>query len=136
MTQETGSNLQGEKTAAEIVADVKSIEEGHGDIVGARKLPSGAIVLTFKSTKAKDYWKNQGKIINIFGPGSSIKENTLDVIIFGFPLGAISKLQSEQRFKVIINQNPGLEHSLRRVGTPKGSSSRRYETAILGFGQP
>jgi hypothetical protein len=136
VTQELGANLQSERTAAEIVAGIKSTEGGRGEIIGARKLPSGAFALTFKSAEAKDQWKDQGKVTSVFGPGASIKESTLDVIVFGFPLGAISKLQPEQRVKAIVSQNPGLERSLRRVGTPKGSSSRRYETVILGFAHP
>ena len=54
MTQEPGVSLQNGKTAAEIIADIKSTEGGGGEIVGARKLPSRAITLTFKSMEAKE----------------------------------------------------------------------------------
>jgi hypothetical protein len=136
VTPEPGANPQVEKTAAEIVADIQSTQGGRGEIIGARKLLSGAIALTFKSAEAKDQWKGQDKVASVFGPGSSIKESTLDVIVFGFPPGAISRLQPEQRVKAIISQNPGLERSLKRVGAPKAASSRRYEAVILGFAHP
>jgi hypothetical protein len=95
VTQAPGVSLQNSKTTAEIVADIQSTEGGKGEIVGAKKLPSGAIALTFKSLEAKDQWKGQGKVACVFGPGSAIRESTLDVIVFGFPPGAISKLQPE-----------------------------------------
>ena len=50
--------------------------------------------------------------MSVFGPGLLIKESTLDVIIFRFPLGVISKLQPDQRVKAIVSQNLGLKHSL------------------------
>jgi hypothetical protein len=95
VTQAPGVSLQNSKTTTEIVADIQSTEGGKGEIVGARKLPSGAIALTFKSLEAKDQWKGPGKVACVFGPGSAIRESTLDVIVFGFPPEAISKLQPE-----------------------------------------
>jgi hypothetical protein len=36
------------------VAEIQSTAGGKGKILGARKLPSGAIALTFKSAEAKN----------------------------------------------------------------------------------
>lgn len=126
------------KTAAEIVADIQSTAGGKGEIIGARKLPSGAIALTFKSAEAKDQWKDKekGNVASVFGLGASIKENTLDVIVFGFPAKAISGLQPEQRLQAITRQNQGLENSLKRVGVLKSTITRRFEAVILGFTSP
>ncbi len=136
VTCDQSTNEQNNKTAAEIVADIQSTAGGKGEIVGARKLPSGAIALTFKSAEAKDLWKEKGKVTNVFGFGATVKESTLDVIVFGFPAKTISGLRPEQRLQAIINQNRGLENSLKRVGVLKSTISRRYEAVILGFTSP
>jgi hypothetical protein len=107
VTCDQGTSPQHSKSAAEIVAEVQSSAGGKGEDIGARKLPSGAIALTFKSVEAKNQGKDQGKINDIFGPGAAIKESTLDVIVFGFPAKAISGLHPEQRLGAIISQNQG-----------------------------
>jgi hypothetical protein len=136
VTCDQGTSTQHNKSAAEIVAEVQSSAGGKGEVIGARKLPSGAIALTFKSVEAKNQWKDQGKIADVFGPGAAIKESTLDVIVFGFPAKAISGLRPEQRLGAIISQNQGLKNSLKRVGVLKSTISRRYEAAVLGFTSP
>ena len=70
VTRDEGTSAQSDKSAAEIVAEVQSSAGGNGEIIGARKLPSGAIALTFKSVEAKNQWKDQGKVTSVFGPGS------------------------------------------------------------------
>ena len=136
VTRDEGTSAQSNKSAAEIVAEVQSSAGGNGEIIGARKLPSGAIALTFKSVEAKNQWKDQGKVTSVFGQGAAIRESTLDVIVFGFPAKAISGLRPEQRISAIISQNQGLGASLKRVGVLKSTISRRYEAAVLGFASP
>ena len=136
MTCDEGTSAQSNKSAAEIVAEVQSSAGGKGEIIRARKLPSGAIALTFKSVEAKNQWKDQEKVTSVFGPGATIRESTLDVIVFGFPAKAISGLRPEQRLSAIISQNQGLGSSLKRVGVLKSTISRRYEAVILGFVSP
>jgi hypothetical protein len=136
VTCDEGTSAQSNKSAAEIVAEVQSSAGGKGEIIGARKLPSGAIALTFKSVEAKNQWKDQDKVASVFGLGATIKETTLDVIVFGFPARAISGLRPEQRLSAIISQNQGLGSSLKRVGVLKSTITRRYEAVILGFASP
>jgi hypothetical protein len=136
VTCDQGPSSQSDKTAAEIVTEIQSTAGGNGEIIGARKLPSGAIALTFKSAEAKNQWKDQGKVASIFGLGAAIKEATLDVIVFGFPAKAISGLRPDQRLGAIISQNQCLESSLKRVGVLKSTITRRYEAVILGFTSP
>ena len=54
VTCDEGTSTQNNKSAAEIVAEVQSSARGKGEIIRARKLPSGAITLTFKSVEAKN----------------------------------------------------------------------------------
>jgi hypothetical protein len=54
VTCDEGTSTQSNKSAAEIVAEVQSSAGGKGEIIGARKLLSGAIALTFKSVEAKN----------------------------------------------------------------------------------
>jgi hypothetical protein len=75
------------KTAAEIVNTIQSYPGGNGEILGARRLPSRAFVLTFRIPEAKKLWKEQGKIGAVFGASARIQESTLDVIAFGYPSG-------------------------------------------------
>ena len=78
------------KTAAEAVQAIRS-QPGGGDLIaGARKLPSGAFALTFKSIEAKRAWQERGSLTATFGETAQAKETTLDVIAFGFSKGAIS----------------------------------------------
>ena len=95
MSRDPAGSDQESRTPAEIVAEVQSIVGGKGEVLGARKLPSGVIALIFKSVEAKEQWKNQGRVATVFGPGATIKERTLDMIVFRFPTGAISKIQPE-----------------------------------------
>jgi len=50
------------KTAAEVVQAIRSRPGGDNLIAGARKLPSGAFALTFKSVEAKRAWQEQGAL--------------------------------------------------------------------------
>ena len=123
-------------SAADIVKSVKSTAGGGEGILGARKLPSGAIALTFESIKVKGQWTWLGKVTEVFGEGASIHETTYDVIVFGVPLGSISGIQPKARLEAVISQNPSMATSLRRVGVMKPRGNRRHETAILGFASP
>ena len=49
-----GADTQNNRTATEIVAEVQSTTGGKGEIIRARKLPSGTIALIFKSIEAKN----------------------------------------------------------------------------------
>jgi hypothetical protein len=77
------------RTAAEVVKLIRGQPEGDDLITGARKLPSGAFALTFKSVKAKKAWQEQGALEATFGASAKTTESTLDVIVFGFPKGAV-----------------------------------------------
>lgn len=131
------SNLEARgKTAAEVVQSIRSQPGGDGLITGARKLPSGAFALTFKSAEAKKAWQEQGAVEATFGATAKTKENTLDVIVFGFPKGAISGVTVSERLATITSQNPSIASSLRRVGVLKGSPAKSVEAVILGFSDP
>ena len=123
-------------SSAEIVQSVQKAAGGNGGILGARKLPSGAIALTFESTEAKKRWSAQGKVTEIFGLGAEIKEATNDVIAFGAPVGAISGIQPAARVQAISSQNPSFSPILKQVGVLKPKGSKRYEAIILGFSSP
>ena len=71
---------------------------------------------------------------SIFGPGVTIKERTLDMIVFGFPVGVISKLSLERRLGAILSQNQVFRSTLKRVGVLKSTITRNYEIVVLGFG--
>jgi hypothetical protein len=68
---------------------VKTAAGGGEGILGARKLPSRAIALTFESIEAKGQWTRLGKVTEVFGEGASIHETTFDVIVFGVPLRSV-----------------------------------------------
>ena len=124
------------KTAAEVVQSIRSQPGGDGLITGARKLPSGAFALTFKSAEAKKAWQEQGSLEATFGATTTTKENTIDIIVFGFPKGAISGVTASERLGTITSQNPSIASSLRRVGVLKGSPAKSVEAVILGFSDP
>jgi len=54
VTQALAAESLNKKIAAEIVINIQSTAGGRGEILGARKLPSGAIALIFKSAEAKN----------------------------------------------------------------------------------
>ena len=133
MTSPEGAYSVNTKTAAEIVNEIRSQLGGNGEILGARKLPSGAFALTFRTPEAKKLWKEQGKIEAVFGASARVKESTLNVIVFGCPPGEISKLNVQERISTITQQNPNLGISLKRVGVLKGSPAKSFEAVILEF---
>ena len=115
------SNVVGRaKTAAKVVKTIRSQPGGDSLITGTRKLLSRAFALTFKSIEAKRAWQEQGKLEATFGALVVTKESTLDIIVFGFPKGAISSLSLGLRLEAIIGQNPALGSGLHRVGVLKG----------------
>jgi hypothetical protein len=126
----------GQKTAAEVAQAIRSRPGGDGLIAGARKLPSGAFALTFKSAEAKRAWQEQGALEAIFGATAKARETTLDVIVFGFPKGTISGITASERLEVITGQNPYYASSLRRVRVLKGPQVKSVEAVILGFSDP
>jgi hypothetical protein len=103
------SNTEGKaRTAAEVVKLIRGQPGGNDLITGARKLPSGAFALTFKSVEAKKTWQEQGALEATFGASAKTTESTLDVIVFGFPKGAISRVTPDERLGAITSQNPSL----------------------------
>ena len=72
--------------------EIKGIIRGRDYLSSARKLPSGAYALTFRSEEAKEAWKEGGGCQAIFGSQASLKEYTIDIVAFRFPKGAISSL--------------------------------------------
>ena len=109
------------KTAAKVVKTIRGQPGGSKLITSARKLPSGAFALTFKSAEAKKSWKNQGRLESTFGAIARAKESTLNMIVFRFPKGIISNYPLDKRLEIIISQNQSLGSSLHRVGVLKGS---------------
>jgi hypothetical protein len=136
ITCPTGSQETNPKTAAEIVKNIRSQSGGSREILGARRLPSGAVSLTFRSTEAKQLWKEQGKVEAVFGSMAKVKESTVDIVVFGFPRGDMSRLAAEDRLGAITRQNPNLASSLKWVGILKGSQAKSYKAAILGLDDP
>lgn len=131
------SNLaSGPKTAAEAVQAIRSQPGGNNLNTGARKLPSRAFALTFKSAEAKRAWQEQGSLTSTFGTLARATETTLDVIVFGFPKGAISGVTINERLGTITSQNPDYTSSLRRVRVLKGPQAKSVEAVILGFSDP
>ncbi len=131
------SNLaSGPKTAAEAVQAIRSQPGGNSLIAGARKLPNRAFALTFKNAEAKRAWQEQGSLNTTFGATARATETTLDVIVFGFPKGAISSITASERLEAITSQNPDYTSSLRRVGVLKGPQAKSVEAVILGFSDP
>jgi hypothetical protein len=133
VTSPEGAQSDNTKTAAEIVNVIRSELGGNGEILGARRLPSGAFALTFRTPEAKKLWREQGKIEAVFGASARVQESTLDVIVFGCPPGKISTLTAQERINAISKQNPNLGNNLKRVGVLKGSPAKRFEAVILGF---
>jgi hypothetical protein len=98
------SNTEGKaRTAAEVVKLIRGQPGGNDLITGARKLLSGAFVLTFKSVKAKKAWQEQGALEAMFRAFAKTTESTLDVIVFGFLKRAISGVTSDERLGAIIS---------------------------------
>ena len=76
--------------------------------------------MTFKSAEAKRAWQEQGALEATFRVVAKAKESTLDVIVFGFPKGALSETTLDKRLEAITSYNPSLKSSLRRVRVLKG----------------
>jgi hypothetical protein len=109
---------------------------GNDLITGARKLPSGAFALTFKSVKAKKAWQEQGALEATFKASAKTTESTLDVIVFGFFKGAISRVTLDKRLEAITSQNPSLKSGLRRIRVLKRPQTKSVKAVIFGFGDP
>jgi hypothetical protein len=95
---------------------------------------SGAFALTFKSVKAKKAWQKQEALKAMFRASAKTTEFTLNVIVFGFPKRAISKVILNKRLKAITSQNPSLKSGLRKVEMLKGPQTKSIKAIILRFG--
>jgi hypothetical protein len=115
------SNTKGKaRTAAEVVKSIRG-QPGDNDLItGAKKLLSGAFALTFKSVEAKKAWQEQGALEATFRASVKTTEFTLNVIVFDFPKGAISRVTPDERLGAITSQNLSLKSGLRRIGVLKG----------------
>jgi hypothetical protein len=124
------------RTAAEVVKLIKAQLGGNDLITRARKLLSGAFALTFKSVKAKKAWQEQGALKATFGALAKTTESTFDMIVFGFPKEAISRVTPNKRLGTITSQNPSLKSSLRKVKVLKRPQTKSVKVIILRFGDP
>ncbi len=121
------------KIVTEVIQLIRSQLGGDSLITGARKLPSRAFALTFKSVEAKKAWQEQESLEATFRVTTTTKENTLNVIVFGFSKGVISSIIASKRLGTITSQNLSIVSSLCRVGVLKGSLAKSIEAVILGF---
>ena len=115
------SNTKGKtRTAAEVVKLIKGQLGGNDLIIKAKKLLSGAFALTFKNVEAKKAWQKQEALEATFKAFAKTTKFIFNVIVFGFPKGAISRVTLNERLGAITGQNPSLKSSLRRVRVLKG----------------
>ena len=121
---------------AEVVQAIRSRLRGDKLIASARKLPSKAFALIFKSAEAKRVQQKQGALEAIFRAIAKAKETTLNIIVFSFPKGAISGLAASARLEAIAYQNQNYASSLYRVGVLKGLQAKSIKAVILGFSNP
>ena len=54
VTYDLREGTQSDRSATEIIANIKSTTGRNREILGTRKLPSNTIILIFKSTKTKN----------------------------------------------------------------------------------
>lgn len=119
------------KSIAEVAAGLGGTSTG---IQGARKLPSGMIALSFENAELKNKWaqENSQRVREVLGEGAKIREHTVDVIVSGFPAGALSTIPEDQRARAITSRCLGVRE-VKKVVLMRSNGWRSTETAIVGL---
>jgi hypothetical protein len=123
----------GELTMAQVVARVNEGQGTQERALGVRKLPSGAITITFKTPQARLAWEKKSKTAEVFAPAAKAKAITYDVIVSGFPKSSLILGKEDTTICTLKDECPYLKGNVKRIGIIKSSLKRAYEAAVIGF---
>jgi hypothetical protein len=98
-----------QRTGKEVIEQLNSVGIG-GQIVAARRLPSGDMVLTTDDEQTRTKWLVDHKWLAVFGVGARVKRREFVVLAHGIRVAQVQ--ESAQAVKDIYRQNPKLQGSV------------------------
>lgn len=79
----TETPTQRHRTSLELVRDINAAIEGSGDVVAARCLPSGDVLVAFQGTIEKQKWEARLEVLQAFGEGARLRTREYTVLAHG-----------------------------------------------------
>jgi hypothetical protein len=99
---------QAQRTGKELVEQLNSAgTDIGGQIVAARRLPSGDIVLTTDEEQTRTKWIADQEWLRVFGTDARVKRREFIVLAHGIKVGQAQ--QPQQAIQNIYSQNPKLQ---------------------------
>src|SRR6266536_3515380 len=106
---------QKHRTSLELVRDINRATDGSGDVIAARRLPSGDVLVAFQGPPEKQKWEDRPEVLQAFGPGARFRVREYTVLAHGVQVRAGNQADQAGAIKAIYSQNPRLHGSVHIV---------------------
>jgi hypothetical protein len=135
------TTTQKHRTSLELVRDINDATSGGGDVVAARRLPSGDVLVAFQSALEKQKWEVSSEaILQSFGAGARLRIREYTVLAHGVQVRSVNQADQARAIEAIYDQNPRLKDTVRivRVGWARKTlkSGKRLAALHIGIAEP
>jgi hypothetical protein len=131
---------QKHRTSLELVRDINRATDGSGDVIAARRLPSGDVLVAFQGPPEKQKWEARPEVLQAFGPGARFRVREYTVLAHGVQVRSVNQADQAGAIEAIYSQNPRLRGSVRivRVGWARKTlkSGKRLSALHIGVAEP
>ena len=136
----TETATQKHRTSLELVRDINSATNGSGDVIAARRLPSGDVLVAFQSVLEKQKWEDRLEVLQTFGIGARFRTREYTVLAHGVQVRSVNQADQTRAIEAIYSQNPRLRGLVRivRVGWAKKTlkAGKRLAALHIGIAEP
>jgi hypothetical protein len=134
------SATQKQRTSLELVRDINTATSGSGDVIAARRLPSGDVLVAFQGVPEKQKWEACPEVLQAFGTGARFRVREYTVLAHGIQVRSVNQADQAGAINSIYAQNPQLKDVVRivRVGWARRTlkSGKRVAALHIGIAEP
>jgi hypothetical protein len=136
----TETPTQKHRTSLELVRDINTATNESGDIVAARRLPSGDVLVAFQGGLEKQKWEARPEVLQAFGTGARFRTREYIVLAHSIQVKSVNQADQTRAIEAIYSQNPKLRGTIRivRVGWSQKTlkSGKRLAALHIGVVEP
>ena len=103
------SATQKQRTSLELVRDINTATNGSGDVIAARCLPSGDVLVAFQGVEEKQKWEARPEVLQAFGAGTRFCIREYTVLAHGIQVKSVNQANQAGAIANIYSQNPQLK---------------------------
>lgn len=112
------TDAQRARTGLQLVRDLQAVTD---EAIAVRRLPRGAVVVTFSTEENKREWEGKETLRTVFGHEAKIVVRSLDVIVPRMRYQAFETENQAKAIREVMAQNPRFKGSIRKLHWMKRS---------------